>query len=486
MKYKTIAVSSYSRIGLLLSNEIQPIINFFQEQISAGKSVFQQRLNELEKMLNGLKRCDNFLFRDFLAKVDSFDNRQEISLLSIKRGFSLVQFRQDITSFSSPVSADIDSWINEFCITQNIANSKGDIYEVCTLRSDLNEDDLKRADALIPNLYDFLLKETGETEDYLYWDEGEHSSKLDIYVDVFKALTLSEPVHPAFGQKAIFSWNHTHPTRIEEVQTDYSKRSGYYFSNADLNIVKDDVERNAEVFSAYGISFIDRDYTYLDLQGNSTRLQTSSGYVNYVHRLLVFRDVYSYLSKESSISDANKVQVAFLMTRNLVNMNSINEILSSLKDLGLENSLVDKFLNNISDVQSESGTFFGMHSSYPEVEALKRGQVSYFINRSKINRMMERTELGNMKYQEAIEFIKLRSSKVLRLMLCEKYDLSDLFIRDRRFSGHKFVSASAKKEYIPLFNELWNSKNLTEARTVRDKIFKVFDDLYKAGKLYED
>ncbi|MDD4526480.1 MAG: hypothetical protein PHF25_00410 [Candidatus Margulisbacteria bacterium] len=489
MNAKIISLAYPSGIGSLLDQELKPIINFFQEQISIGNSVFQQRIDELQKMLKGLRRCDNLIFRDFLSTVDMFDDRQEISLLSIKRGLSIVEFRQYISDFANLSSIDIDSWVNDFCITQDIVNSDGNVYKACTLRSDLSEDDLSRADTLIPELYNYLLNIIEETEDYLYYREDINESKINIDTDVFKALILSEPVKPVFGQKAIFSWNHTHPTRSQEVQSRYSKRSGYFFSVADLKVVNE-VERNAEVFSAYGASFVERDNYYEDINGNKAKLTVSPQYISYVARRLAFLDAYRYISKVSKLSSNVLISVALEIANYYVGNRKQEDVQGLLEKYNLEPELIEKFKKKVFDSgeTSELNDFFGMHANYPEVAALKEGHVSYFVNRSMINRMMDpkRTELGDMKYHEAIEFIKLRSSKTLRLILCAKYDLSDLFIRDRKFLGNRIVSVSAKQTYMPLLKELWNSKNLTEAREARDKILKAFYELDKSGELYED
>ncbi|GEM_PF-4152243 len=484
MKTKTVALPSIFEIGPLLTKEIEPIISYYLNGIRNGFSGYQKILNDLQKMLYSLRRCDNLKFRDYLEYVDFFDNKQEISLLSIKRGLSEVEFRQLINDFSKEVVFDVDSWMKDFCVSQNITTVDGSIYVSFALRSDLSQSDIIKANNAIPGLFDFLLSKIGNNvENYLYWN-NEQASKINIETDVFKALALMEPTKQAFGEIAVFPWNHSHPTRVIEVQTEYARRTGYFFSTVDRSIIKTDVPRDAEVFSIYGISFIDRDYTYQDFNGNKKKLMVNSAYKNYVHRLLVFRNVYSYISIHSRLSESNKVEISLLIRDFWTKKIPKEDVAKRLEEIGLEQELLERFKDVVFEGPEDCKTFFGIQSFYPEVDALENGGLAYFISRNMVNRMLERTDLGQMSYHEAIEFIKLKSTKVLRMMLCEKYDLSDLFIRDRKFFGNRIVSVSAKEKYRSLFFDLWNAKNLTEAREARDKILATFVELYQTGELY--
>lgn len=243
---------------------------------------------------------------------------------------------------------------------------------------------------------------------------------------------------------------------------------------------------DSEVFSSLGIGFIDNSYSYIDVNGAQKQLQVNASYKTYVNRLLVFRDVYSYLSRHSKLQESGKVDASLLIRDFWMKNISKEETAKGLERIGLEQELVERFRNDSFEGPEQWRTFFGIQRYYPELDALKRGHLSYFVSRSRINRMLKETDLGRMQHHEAIEFIKLKSTKLLRMMICEKYDLSDLFIRDRKFFGNRMVSVLAKNKYKPLFRKLWNATSLNEAREARDNILKVFDDLYKSGELYGD
>ncbi len=498
--YKTVAIANSkvqdriqqnsNKIGSILNSYLQVLSSYYENEVTNGAQK-QKHIgirDGLHEMTKKLLQLNNLTFQEYLQEVDKFDDKQETSLLSIRRGLNPNILKIIVRNNGVIADTVLNKWISICCLNKEIVNLQGDRYVLVALRNDLDEQGLQTAEELVPGAYDRVFDKYGTSEDYLYVRDnisGEERKRIE--TDLVNSLVLFEPSSADFTEAPFYSWNHSHPTDIPdgvEVMEKF-KSNAHFFSEKDLGIINS-VRSFAEVFSTLGIAFADRLVSYIGLDGNENLLQISSGYKKYVNKLLVFRDAYDYISRKSKINESNKVRVALLLTSNWINMNPRDEIVASLKQLGLEQSLLDKFKNGVCEGPAQWRTFFGIKNYYPEIDALSKGHISYFVSRSRLNRMMERTELGNMKYQEAIEFIKLRSSKVLRLMLCEKYDLSDLFIRDRRFSGHKIVSASAKKECIPLFNELWSSKNLTEARTARDKILKAFDDLYKSGKLYED
>lgn len=554
-------------LGFFLKDYLTFLIDYYEKELSTKSvpiektKIISKKIIDIEKMANKMKRCDNISFKSLLEEFDKFDDKQEITFLSLRRGFSPDFIKQELNKSTMYDDRVIESWISMCCLEKDVSTRQGNIYEIVALRNDLDEEAIKIADSLIPGAYKKFVRTFGQVENYLY-NRGNVQGKdrLNIEIDVFDVLANFYPADNSLNEVPFVSWNHFHTTGIKdglEIPERY-KSTAYFFSISDINIISGDVPKyaflriglkqkqseeirellrqngtldnnyrvnpsinffddkidlnlgeeyskykedvieiligfknplrmDAEVFSSLGIGFIDNSYSYIDVNGELTQLHVTEPYKEYVNRLLVFRDVYSYITKNSTLKELGKIVEVSLLIRNFWTENiSKDVIVERLKEIGLEQELVEKFKNEEFEGSEKWKTFFGIQGYYPELDALERGHLSYFVSRSIINRMIERTELGKMSYYEAIEFIKLKSTKLLRMMLCEKYDLSDLFIRNRKFFGNGIVSEAAKTKYIPLFKELWDATNLTDARIARDNILKAFDELYQKGELYDN